>query len=193
MTRGYLGSTPDGGIDDADREPVPPTSKTVTDLLSEIVAGANSAAERVPETLCGPIADAEDFLARLARIGEATATKRADLHEAVEESKIADPQTLAVIVRCLEAADIEIQANGLGWGWFIQSLYDKLIAARTAIETPRKPADLSYDEFWQKVRETGWNPAPNDLRALLILWESEGESSPKTPDVVRHTVSKEPQ
>lgn len=26
MTRGYLGSTPDGGIDDADREPAPPTS-----------------------------------------------------------------------------------------------------------------------------------------------------------------------
>lgn len=50
----------------------------------------------------------------------------------------------------------------------------------TSGETTQKPADLSYDEFWQKVRETGWNPNPNDLRALLILWESEGGSSPKT-------------
>lgn len=41
-------------------------AEQMNEVLKEIVAGANSAEEPVPETLCGPIADAERFLTRLA-------------------------------------------------------------------------------------------------------------------------------
>jgi len=39
-----------------------------------------------------------------------------------------------------------------------------------AAQPPSVP--LTYETFWQRVRETGWNPSPDDLRKLLTEAEA---------------------
>jgi hypothetical protein len=39
-------------------------------------------------------------------------------------------------------------------------------------EGEEKAGPLTYETFWERVRETGWNPSPDELRKLLVEAEA---------------------
>src|SRR5688572_1612516 len=50
---------------------------------------------------------------------------------------------------------------------------------------------LTYEQFWQRVRESGWNPSPDELRALLQA-QKEREAGSGVPSIDQPPLAEPP-